>query len=458
MAYGAFNAGSGASTYDLDLLAAGVINGCVNAPLTTTDEVVIVTRNGKEIVAYTSRLQEKSNDDSAVTPAVAGLVRMIETFHSETLAERRTLAADILRGTVSAPLMTVDENQICLRGGEPLLAYQVDEDEKSYTDKAIAKAVVELMTTGDWYQARNIAAMKILDAERQNLAADVIRGTVSVPMMTRNGEPICLQNEEPLIAYQLGDDKKSYTDKTVKKAVAELLSVLEWCQSQNAEAIHREVLAEKYALVADMVCGIISAPLVTQSDNQICLNNGEPLIAYQLKEDEKSYIEKAIAKTVKEILTTVDWCLTSLEEREKSYTDKAIARLSAVVEQYQVQNAATMQTLATERQILAADIIRGTVSAPLLTKSGTQICLTNGEQLFAYQVREDEKFYADMAIMKNFAELSATVERYQAQNLATMQSLITGLMSGQLAVPMANSKGTAVITRKDIDIVAVKNL
>ena len=275
MAYGAFNAGSGASTYDLDLLAAGVINGCVNAPLTTTDEVVIVTRNGKEIVAYTSRLQEKSNDDSAVTPAVAGLVRMIETFHSETLAERRTLAADILRGTVSAPLMTVDENQICLRGGEPLLAYQVDEDEKSYTDKAIAKAVAELMTTCDWYQAQNVVAM---------------------------------------------------------------------------------------------------------------------------------------------------------------------------------------QTLVTERQILAADIMRGTVSAPLLTKNGTQICLTNGEQLIAYQVRDDEKSYADMVIMKNFAELSATVERYQAQNLAAMQSLITSLMSGQLAVPMANNDGTVVITHKGIDITAVKNL
>ena len=315
------------------------------------------------------------------------------------------------------------------------------------------------MTTGDWYQAQNLAAMQVLDAERLNLAADVIRGTISsVPIMTRSGEQICLSNGKALLAYQLKEDEKSYTDKTVEKAVAELLSVLEWCQAQNAEATHKEVLAEKYALVADMVCGNISAPLVTRSGNQICLSNGEVLIAYQLKEDEKSYTEKAIAKAVKEILTTVDWHLARLEENEKAYTDRAVARLSAVVEQYQAQNVATMQTLETERQILAADIMRGTVSAPLLTKSGVQICLTNGEQLFAYQVREDEKSYADMLVMKNIAELSATVERYQAQNLAVMQSLVTGLMSGQLAVPMANNEGTAVITPSGVNITAVKNL
>ena len=459
MAYGAFNTGSGASTYDLDLLAAGVINGCVNAPLTTTDEVVIATRNGKQIVAYTARPQEKSDYDLVVANVVAGLVRMLERFRTEALVERRTLAADVIRGIVSAPLMTADENQICLSGGEPLLAYQVDEDEKSYTDQAIAKAVVELMTTGDWYQAQNLAAMQVLDAERLNLAADVIRGTISsVPIMTRSGEQICLSNGKALLAYQLKEDEKSYTDKMVEKAVAELLSVLEWCQAQNAEATHKEVLAEKYALVADMVCGSISAPLVTRSGNQICLSSGELLIAYQLKEDEKSYTEKAIAKAVKEILTTVDWHLARLEENEKAYTDRAVARLSAVVEQYQAQNVATMQTLETERQILAADIMRGTVSAPLLTKSGVQICLTNGEQLFAYQVREDEKSYADMLVMKNIAELSATVERYQAQNLAVMQSLVTGLMSGQLAVPMANNEGTAVITPSGVNITAVKNL
>ena len=301
MAYGAFNTGSGASTYDLDLLAAGVINGCVNAPLTTTDEVVIATRNGKQIVAYTVRPQKKSDDDLAVTNVVAGLVRMVEAFRSEALVERRTLAADIIRGIISAPLMTADENLICLSGGEPLLAYQVDEDEKSYTDKTVKKAIAELFATVEWYLAR-------IDAD------------------------------------------------------------------------------------------------------------------------------------------------------EKSYTDRAIAELSVIVEQYQAQNVATMQTLETERQILAADIMRGTVSAPLLTKSGMQIFLANGEQLFAYQVREDEKSYADMAIMKNFAELSATVERYQAQNLAVMQSLITGLMSGQLAVPMANNEGTVVITPSGVNITAVKNL
>ncbi len=183
MAYGAFNTGSGASTYDLDLLAAGVINGCVNAPLTTTDEDVIATRNGKQIVAYTARLQKKSDDDSAVTSAVAGLVRMIEAFRSEALVERRTLAADIIRGIVSAPLMTADENLICLTNGEPLFAYQVREDEKSYADMAIMKTFAELSATVEQYQVQNLAAM-------QSLITGLMSGQLAIPMANGEGTAV----------------------------------------------------------------------------------------------------------------------------------------------------------------------------------------------------------------------------------------------------------------------------
>ncbi len=81
MAYGSFNAGSGASTYDLDMLAAEVISGNIKAPLTTTNGTSIVTQNGEQIAACAIR-QKHTHDDAAVAFAVAGVVRMIETFRN----------------------------------------------------------------------------------------------------------------------------------------------------------------------------------------------------------------------------------------------------------------------------------------------------------------------------------------------------------------------------------------
>ena len=49
MGYGGFNTGGGASSYDLDRLAASIISGHVSAPLTTADGIVIATRDGEEI-------------------------------------------------------------------------------------------------------------------------------------------------------------------------------------------------------------------------------------------------------------------------------------------------------------------------------------------------------------------------------------------------------------------------
>ena len=345
MAYGTFSTGSGASTYDLDMLAAEFISGCVKAPLTTIDGTVIATQKGKQIVANTVQ-QKQVHDDAALTSAVAGIVRMIEILHSEHLVDRYTLATNIIRGNVSAPLMTADGKQLRLSGGEPLLAHKIEEDEKSYTNMAIAKAFKELLTSLDWYYSQNFAAIQSIIAERYNFVTDFIRGIISVPLMTADEE-------------------------------------------------------------------------------QIYLSNGKPLFAYRVKEDEKAYTNKAVAKAVTEFYTIVDW--------------------------YQAQNLKAMQSL-------AADIIRGNVSASLITDSGNPIYLDNDKPLLAYKVKEDEKFYTDKAIVKAFTELSATVEQYQAQNMAAMQSLIISLMSGQVTVPLTNAEGTAVITHSGVDIKAVKNL
>ena len=345
MAYGSFNAGSGASSYDLDMLAAEVISGYINASLTTADSVIITTQNGKQISAHTIH-QEHERDDAALTSAIAGIIRMVDANRNEYFADKYTFASDVMRGIVSAPLTTANGNQIRLNGGEPLLAYRVKEDEKAYTDKTVAKAYTELSKNGEWYYAQNAAAIQALIADRYTRVADIIRGLISVPLMTADG-------------------------------------------------------------------------------NLICLSNGKLLFAYRVKEDEKSYTNKAIAKVVAEFYTTLDW--------------------------YQAKNLIAMSTL-------AGDIIRGNVSAPLTTNNGDLIYIDDNKPLLAYKVEEDEKSYAKKEVAKAFAELSATVERYQAQNLAAMQSLITSLFSGDFTTPLANVDGTAVITDSGVDIQAVKNL
>ncbi len=114
MAYGGFNTGSGASSYDLDRLAAEIIGGQVSAPLMTADGVIIATRNDDEIMAYYSRAVELQEIYAAISAA-----------KEEFLTGMYNLAADIIRGKVSAPLTTNDEIPIHDRNGTSMFAYRV---------------------------------------------------------------------------------------------------------------------------------------------------------------------------------------------------------------------------------------------------------------------------------------------------------------------------------------------
>ena len=194
MGYGGFGTGSGASTYDLDRLAAGVISGHVSAPLTAADGMKIATRSGEEIVAYISRVNPQKTD-AALSSAVAGIVRVIETDRAEYNSERYNLAADIIRGTVSAPLTTASGFPIQDRGGNLLFAYRVRDDGRAYADRAIAQAFGELSATVERYQAQNMAAI-------QSLIAGIISGQFSVPLTNVAGTVITADNGVSLAAVK----------------------------------------------------------------------------------------------------------------------------------------------------------------------------------------------------------------------------------------------------------------
>ncbi|MBQ6554127.1 MAG: hypothetical protein IJL89_02735 [Firmicutes bacterium] len=194
MAYGAFNAGSGASTYDLDMLAGRIISGSVEAPLTAANGSAIATQDGGQILAYAVPPKQACGDE-AVAFAVAGMVRMIEIFRNEYLAERSTLAADIIRGIVSAPLTTVDNNPICLSGGEPLLAYRVEEDHNYYADMAVKKAFEELSATVERYQSLNLSVM-------QTLIAGIMSGQVAVQLADSGGTAVITRNGADITAVK----------------------------------------------------------------------------------------------------------------------------------------------------------------------------------------------------------------------------------------------------------------
>ena len=270
MAYGAFNVGSGASTYDLDMLAAEVINGCVNTPLTTADGIAIAAQNGKQIVAHALR-SEQTHDDTEIPSVVAGLVHMIETVRDKSFAEKNVLAAGIIRGVVPVQLMTADGNPICISGGKPLLAYRVKEDQKSYTDKAIIKAIAEFYATMEWYQAQNLAMMQTLVTERYMLAADIMRGVVSAPLITRDGNLIYLSNDEPLFACRVEEDEKSYADMAVTKAFAELSATVERYQAQN--------LAAMQALIASLVSGQLFVSMTNTEGTAVITHSGADIAA-----------------------------------------------------------------------------------------------------------------------------------------------------------------------------------
>ncbi len=121
MGYGGFNTGGGASSYDLDRLAASIINGHVSAPLTTADGIGIATRIGEEIGAHYSRSAE-----------LAEIMQRMEAYREECMRNQYSLAADIIRGDVSAPLLTVDGEPIQDGYENLIFAHRVREDDRAY--------------------------------------------------------------------------------------------------------------------------------------------------------------------------------------------------------------------------------------------------------------------------------------------------------------------------------------
>lgn len=125
MGYGGFNTGGGASSYDLDRLAASIISGHVSAPLTTADGIVIATRDGDEIGAWYSRSAELQGVYEEISAVVAEITREMEAIREECLWNQYALAADLIRGDVSAPLATAEGKPIQNRNGDLLFAHQV---------------------------------------------------------------------------------------------------------------------------------------------------------------------------------------------------------------------------------------------------------------------------------------------------------------------------------------------
>ena len=121
MAYGAFSTGSGASTYDLDMQAAEIINGNIKAPLTTTNNLGIATQSGEQIFAYVVR-EKQVRDDRALTSAVAGIVRMMELYQAQDLAEIRSLVIGLVSGQLVIPLANVEGLNIFTQSGVNIMA------------------------------------------------------------------------------------------------------------------------------------------------------------------------------------------------------------------------------------------------------------------------------------------------------------------------------------------------
>ncbi len=121
MAYGAFSTGSGASTYDLDMQAAEIINGNIKAPLTTTNNLGIATQSGEQIFAYVVR-EKQVRDDRALTSAVAGIVRMMELYQAQDLAEIRSLVIGLVSGQLAIPLANVEGLNIFTQSGVNIMA------------------------------------------------------------------------------------------------------------------------------------------------------------------------------------------------------------------------------------------------------------------------------------------------------------------------------------------------
>ena len=195
MAYGIFNVGGGASNFDLDALAGSLIADCVTASLATADDVEIATRDGKPIFAYAIRARPECGYEQAIASAVAGVVRMVESWRGENLTQIYSLAADIIRGDVSAPLLAVNGELLCCANGEVILSHMVRENNGDYANSIAAKAVLELSATVERYQAQNLAAI-------QDLVVGLMSGQFAAQMADTQGTGITSQFGEPVVAVK----------------------------------------------------------------------------------------------------------------------------------------------------------------------------------------------------------------------------------------------------------------
>ena len=79
MAFGPFNAGSGAA-YEVEALAAQIMSGELSTPLDTTDEVTIQTTDGEDILAVqdTSTVGMREYVDQVVSAAFAAVLDRLD--------------------------------------------------------------------------------------------------------------------------------------------------------------------------------------------------------------------------------------------------------------------------------------------------------------------------------------------------------------------------------------------
>ena len=171
MGYGGFNTGGGASSYDLDRLAASIISGHVSAPLTTADGIVIATRDGEEIGAFFSREAEFQGIRAEIAAVMAEITQRMDMYREECLWRQYSLAADIIRGDVSAPLATAEGKPIQDRYGNFVFAHRVREDDRAYADTAIQSLIREIFSGQLSVPLANSAGTGITDCSGTSIVA-----------------------------------------------------------------------------------------------------------------------------------------------------------------------------------------------------------------------------------------------------------------------------------------------
>ena len=250
--------------------------------------------------------------------------------------------------------------------------------------------------------------------ELEELAGEVLSGCVIAPLCTTDGETLYTTDGKELYAYSAPAAKPDRLDTSTAAAVTGLVRMI--------EEERRIRTQEDEELAAGVLRGEVCVPLCTTSGEKLYTTDGKELCAYSAPVTSADRLDVLITVAVTGLVRLIE------EERN---------------------------IRAQEDEELSAGILRGEVYTPLFAANGEALYATNGKRLYAYQIRDDWKAYADRAAAKAVAELSATVERYQAQNEAMMQAISVGIMSGQFAVQLAAQDGTGIMTTGGEPLAAV---